>query len=136
MTEAQQLFDKAAGACCPEQLTSPVLHRVLAYVPIQEHIWGGKGVGSQVSNCRLLAGSGVAQHICGFRLQSPDWSPNVMFTIERSVCCDDRTGRRHGAAAVSQRRQPGRSLRHPHAAAGHALHAADPAGKQHSAAGR
>lgn len=49
MTEAQRLFDRAAGDCCPEQLRSPVLHRVLAYDAIAEHIWGGKGVGSQAS---------------------------------------------------------------------------------------
>ena len=48
MTQAQLLFDEAAGSCCPEQLSSPVLHKVLAYAAIAEHIWGGKGVGSQV----------------------------------------------------------------------------------------
>jgi len=48
MTEAQSLFDQAAGPCCPHQLASPVLHRVLRYEPIAAHIWGGKGVGSQV----------------------------------------------------------------------------------------
>ena len=48
MTEAQALFDGAAAPCCPEQLRAPVLHRVLQYDPILGHIWGGKGVGSQV----------------------------------------------------------------------------------------
>jgi UTP-glucose-1-phosphate uridylyltransferase len=32
---------------CPEQLTAPKLHAVLAYDPIQPYIYGGKGVGSQ-----------------------------------------------------------------------------------------
>lgn len=49
MREAQCEFDNKAAPLCPEHLDSPVLHRVLSYQPIQEHIWGGKGVGSQAS---------------------------------------------------------------------------------------
>ena len=56
MTEAQSLFDRYAAPACPEELTSPVLHRVLSYEPLKDHIWGGKGVGSQ--------GDGTAQFIC------------------------------------------------------------------------
>jgi UTP-glucose-1-phosphate uridylyltransferase len=55
MREAQALFDRFAVPACPEELTAPVLHRVLNYEPIQPHIWGGKGVGSQ--------GDGAAQFI-------------------------------------------------------------------------
>ena len=47
MTEAQGLFDKYAAPACPSQLKSPVLHGVLSYEPLQKHIRGGKGVGSQ-----------------------------------------------------------------------------------------
>ncbi len=47
MTEAQAEFDRYAAPACPEELTAPVLHRVLAYEALQPHIWGGKGVGSQ-----------------------------------------------------------------------------------------
>ena len=54
MTEAQSLFDEAAGPCCPNQLASPVLHKVLQYEPVAEHIWGGKGVGSQVPSQTTL----------------------------------------------------------------------------------
>src|SRR5689334_11326754 len=32
---------------CPEELTSPLLPKVLSYHPIQSLIFGGKGVGSQ-----------------------------------------------------------------------------------------
>jgi len=53
MQEAQDFFDRYATPACPEELTAPVLHRVLAYPPLQPHIWGGKGVGSQ--------GDGTAQ---------------------------------------------------------------------------
>lgn len=55
MREAQQLFDQYVGPACPSQLTAEVLHRVLAYAPIQEYVWGGKGVGSQ--------GDGTAQFV-------------------------------------------------------------------------
>jgi UTP-glucose-1-phosphate uridylyltransferase len=55
MTEAQAFFDRYATPACPEELTAPVLHRVLAYEPLQGHVWGGKGVGSQ--------GDGTAQFI-------------------------------------------------------------------------
>jgi UTP-glucose-1-phosphate uridylyltransferase/mevalonate kinase len=55
MTEAQAFFDRYAGPACPEELTAPVLHRVLAHDPLRPHIWGGKGVGSQ--------GDGTAQFI-------------------------------------------------------------------------
>jgi UTP-glucose-1-phosphate uridylyltransferase/mevalonate kinase len=55
MNEAQSNFDRYAIPACPEELTSPVLHKVLSYEPLQPHIWGGKGVGSQ--------GDGTAQFI-------------------------------------------------------------------------
>jgi UTP-glucose-1-phosphate uridylyltransferase/mevalonate kinase len=53
MVEAQKLFDKHCAPACPAELDAPVLHKVLAHPPIQDHIWGGKGVGSQ--------GDGTAQ---------------------------------------------------------------------------
>ncbi len=55
MVEAQAFFDRYATPACPEELTAPVLHRVLNYEPLQPHIWGGKGLGSQ--------GDGTAQFI-------------------------------------------------------------------------
>ncbi|MBD3422504.1 MAG: GHMP kinase [Chitinivibrionales bacterium] len=55
MRQAQQEFDKACTPACPSQLSSPVLHKVLEYEPIQPYILGGKGVGSQ--------GDGTAQFI-------------------------------------------------------------------------
>jgi len=56
MTEAQSFFDRYAMPACPEELTSPVLHKILDYEPLKSHVWGGKGVGSQ--------GDGTAQFIC------------------------------------------------------------------------
>lgn len=55
MREAQAFFDRYAAPACPEELTAPVLHRVLAHEPLSRHIFGGKGVGSQ--------GDGSAQFI-------------------------------------------------------------------------
>jgi UTP-glucose-1-phosphate uridylyltransferase/mevalonate kinase len=55
MVEAQAFFDRYATPACPEELTSPILHRVLSYAPLQPHIYGGKGVGSQ--------GDGTAQFL-------------------------------------------------------------------------
>jgi UTP-glucose-1-phosphate uridylyltransferase/mevalonate kinase len=55
MNEAQTFFDRYATPACPEELTAPVLHKVLSHAPLQPHIWGGKGVGSQ--------GDGTAQFI-------------------------------------------------------------------------
>ncbi|KAF5837866.1 ribosomal protein S5 domain 2-type protein [Dunaliella salina] len=56
MCEAQREFDARAGPLCPDQLTAPVLHKVLTYPALQPHIWGGKGIGSQ--------GDGTAQLLC------------------------------------------------------------------------
>jgi UTP-glucose-1-phosphate uridylyltransferase/mevalonate kinase len=55
MVEAQAFFDRYATPACPEELTAPLLHRVMNYEPLKPHIWGGKGVGSQ--------GDGTAQFI-------------------------------------------------------------------------
>ena len=55
MKRAQTEFDTHIQPACPEQLTAPVLHKVLNYGPIQPYILGGKGVGSQ--------GDGTAQFI-------------------------------------------------------------------------
>jgi len=53
MRAAQRNFDEKITPHCPEELSSPLLHRLLALESIQENIYGGKGVGSQ--------GDGTAQ---------------------------------------------------------------------------
>jgi hypothetical protein len=55
MIEAQEQFDRLAVPACPEELTAPVLHRVLRHEALLPHVWGGKGVGSQ--------GDGSAQFV-------------------------------------------------------------------------
>lgn len=55
MAEAQQNFDQLVAPHSPNELASPLLHRVLNFDGIDEHVWGGKGVGSQ--------GDGTAQFV-------------------------------------------------------------------------
>jgi len=55
MGEAQGFFDHYATPVCPEELSAPLLHKVLDHAPLKPHIWGGKGVGSQ--------GDGTAQFL-------------------------------------------------------------------------
>jgi len=73
MVEAQEFFDRYATPACPEELTAPVLHRVLNYAPLKPHIWGGKGVGSQ--------GDGTAQ----FLARSEADQQAVVEIIERDL---------------------------------------------------
>ncbi len=62
MTETQALFDRYLQPACPDELTAPRLHEVLAYPAIQDLVWGGKGVGSQGDGCaQLLARDPEAQ---------------------------------------------------------------------------
>lgn len=73
LVEAQDFFDRYAAPACPEELTAPVLHRVLEYEPLRPHIWGGKGVGSQ--------GDGTAQ----FLARSEADQQAVIEIIERDL---------------------------------------------------
>ncbi|MBM4083728.1 MAG: GHMP kinase, partial [Planctomycetes bacterium] len=73
MRRAQAEFDRCLQPACPSQLTAPVLHKVLSYPPIQPHILGGKGVGSQ--------GDGCAQ----FVVKDEDAQAKVIEIIERDL---------------------------------------------------
>ena len=73
MTEAQTYFNQFAAPACPEELTAPVLNKVLNYEPLQPHIWGGKGVGSQ--------GDGTAQFIA----RSEADQQHIIDIIERDL---------------------------------------------------
>ena len=55
MSQAQSSFDRLVAPASRAQLASPLLHELLAFEPIREHIFGGKGVGSQ--------GDGTAQFV-------------------------------------------------------------------------
>jgi UTP-glucose-1-phosphate uridylyltransferase/mevalonate kinase len=73
MVEAQAEFDKHLVPACPSQLTAPVLHKALTHDSIQEHIFGGKGVGSQ--------GDGTAQFI----VKDLEAQDRVIEIIERDL---------------------------------------------------
>ncbi|MGD0174060.1 MAG: sugar phosphate nucleotidyltransferase, partial [Anaerolineales bacterium] len=73
MTEAQALFDRYGIPACPEELTAPVLHKILSYPPLAPHIWGGKGVGSQ--------GDGTAQ----FMARSAEDQQAVIGILEKDL---------------------------------------------------
>ena len=62
MRQSQRHWDSLGRPQCPSELTAPMLHRVLAYEPIQPLIWGGKGIGSQGDGtCQLVCRSVQAQ---------------------------------------------------------------------------
>lgn len=71
MVEAQANFDRYAIPVCPEELTAPVLHKVINHRPLEPHIFGGKGVGSQ--------GDGTAQ----FLARSAEDQDKVMEILQR-----------------------------------------------------
>jgi UTP-glucose-1-phosphate uridylyltransferase/mevalonate kinase len=73
MVEAQSCFDRHAIPACPEELTAPLLHKTIHYEPLEPHIWGGKGVGSQ--------GDGTAQFIA----RSEADQKKVIEIIERDL---------------------------------------------------
>ena len=89
MVEAQAFFDRYATPACPEELTSPVLHKVLDYAPLKPHVWGGKGVGSQ--------GDGTAQ----FLARSVADQQAVVEIIERDL----------GMSCLTFTLKPGRKVR-------------------------
>lgn len=63
MTSAQEQFDSHLQPACPSQLKAPVLHKLLSYPPLQPHLLGGKGVGSQGDGtAQLLVKDEEAQH--------------------------------------------------------------------------
>ena len=73
MVEAQSMFDRFATPACPEELTAPALHHVIHYAPLQPHIFGAKGVGSQ--------GDGTAQ----FLAKSAEDQEQVIQIIENDL---------------------------------------------------
>ncbi len=82
MVEAQSYFDRFAAPVCPEELTSPVLHKVLNHAPLRPHIWGGKGVGSQGDGTgQFLAKSAADQDTIIEILQRDFGMPALKLTL-------------------------------------------------------
>ncbi|MBD2183843.1 mevalonate kinase family protein [Aerosakkonema funiforme] len=63
MVEAQTIFDRLVAPACPSQLQAPKLHQLLEYPPLQELIWGGKGVGSQGDGTAQLLARGPEERL-------------------------------------------------------------------------
>lgn len=68
MDEAQSRFDAAMRPACPEELTAPVLHRLLDTVKnrsdVSSLVLGAKGVGSQGDGtAQILVRDETAQHV-------------------------------------------------------------------------
>jgi galactokinase len=85
MRETQRAFDEYVAPACPSQLTAPVLHKVLAYPPIQPYIYGGKGMGSQGDgSLQLIVKNKEAQEQV-IRILKKDFDMNCLpLTISRT----------------------------------------------------
>lgn len=73
MTQAQNAFKTYAIPACPDELTAPVLHELLANPLVSPYIYGGKGVGSQ--------GDGSAQFVA----KSADHQRDLIDLIENRL---------------------------------------------------
>lgn len=85
MREAQGHFDALATPACPEELEAPVLHQVLNDHRLTQHIWGGKGVGSQGDGTiQFLARSRESQQAVMDILQNELNLPSLRLTLKPS----------------------------------------------------
>jgi UTP-glucose-1-phosphate uridylyltransferase/mevalonate kinase len=85
MNEDQHLFDSFVAPACPDQLTAPVLHRVLAHPALAPFILGGKGVGSQGDgSVQFLARDAEARESAVAILERELGLVCLRLTIERS----------------------------------------------------
>lgn len=83
LVEAQDNFDRYATPACPEELTAPVLHKVLGYAKLTPHIWGGKGVGSQGDGtAQFLARSQEDQELVATIIEKELHLPALKLTLQ------------------------------------------------------
>ena len=68
MVEAQAAFDRYAAPASPDELRSPVLHRVLSHGALAPHVWGGKGVGSQGDGSAQFVAKSTADQQAAIRI--------------------------------------------------------------------
>jgi UTP-glucose-1-phosphate uridylyltransferase/mevalonate kinase len=94
MLEAQAFFDRYAMPACPEELTAPILHKVLQYEPLKPHIWGGKGVGSQGDgSAQFVARSKADQQAVAEIVERDLGMPCILVTLRGSAPGRQRTPR-------------------------------------------
>jgi len=84
MTVAQQAFDRAMQPACPSQLTAPLLHRLLGYAPLQQFLYGGKGVGSQGDGTAQLLAKDRASQLAAMALIERDLGMSCLDLIIHS----------------------------------------------------
>ncbi len=78
MIRAQTNFDSLVSPHSPEQLASPLLHELLSFEPIAEHIYGGKGVGSQ--------GDGTAQFVARSAADRDAAMAKITAAFDQMIC--------------------------------------------------
>jgi len=78
MTASQQIFDELVAPNSPEQLASPILHSLLTFDEIAEHVYGGKGVGSQ--------GDGTAQFVARSACDRDQAIAKIHAAFEQTQC--------------------------------------------------
>lgn len=139
MLEAQREFDARAGPMCPEQLTAPVLHRVLAHPPLQVGVPGCQAASAPARGLQLWLDSMrlAGRHCAGcWRVTRAQPAAPGLLLLTGSTwprCCAGAhlglqgrglAGRRHSAVPVQERGGAAAGLQHPRRAAGPAVHAA------------
>ena len=83
MREAQEIFDRLIAPASPRELLAPKLHHLLNYSPIQNLIWGGKGVGSQGDGtAQLLIRSAEARTLAQSIIEKDLGLPCLNLTLE------------------------------------------------------
>ena len=85
MVEAQENFDQNVAIACPEELTSPVLHKVLNDSYIISLSYGRKGVGSQGDGTvQVLAKDAKSQELIKKYFEETLHMPAYNLTIEKT----------------------------------------------------
>lgn len=83
MREAQEIFDRLIAPASPKELLAPKLHNLLNYAPIQNLIWGGKGVGSQGDGtAQLLTRSAEARTLAQTIIEKDLGLPCLNLTLQ------------------------------------------------------
>jgi galactokinase len=83
MREAQEIFDRLIAPTSPTELLAPKLHHLLNYSPIQNLIWGGKGVGSQGDGtAQLLTRSAEARTLAQSIIEKDLGLPCLNLTLQ------------------------------------------------------
>lgn len=99
--EAQQLFDSCAMPCCPDQLTAPRLHMVIADPRVRPLVYGAKGVGSQGDGAVQLVARGKAE-ADELELVLQSMGMHSAHILSLGAPCADASGARVGPAAADQ----------------------------------